>query len=117
MVTIYGIKNCDTMKKALRWLDEHGIDYRFHDFKKSGLDPAMLEAWESELGWETLLNRRGMLWRRVPESVKSGIDRRSALEFMGETPSMIKRPVLDAGPTRHVGFTPERYAEIFGKTA
>ena len=113
MVKIYGIKNCDTMKKAMKWLDEQGIAYQFHDYKKSGIDPKRLASWETKLGWETLLNRRGMMWRRVPEEVKAAIDRDSALGLMLETPSIIKRPVLDTGNALYVGFKPEIYAEIF----
>ncbi len=113
MVRIYGIKNCDTMKKALKWLDEKGIEYAFHDYKKAGIDQPTLEAWEADLGWELLLNRRGMMWRKVSDEVKANIDRDSAIELMLETPSIIRRPVLDTGGTRHVGFKPEQYAEIF----
>jgi len=75
MVTIYGIRNCDTMKKAMRWLDDHDIAYRFHDYRKEGLDSGRLQAWEKELGWETLLNRRGMLWRKLPADVRDSMDR------------------------------------------
>ncbi len=113
MVTIYGIKNCDTMKKALKWLNEQGIEYQFHDYKKAGIDRRTLENWEADLGWEILLNRRGMMWRKVPDEVKAGIDRESAIALMLETPSIIKRPVLDTGTARHVGFKPGQYAEIF----
>ena len=114
---IYVIPNCDTMKKARKWLDDKGIDYEFHDYKKQGIDEERLRAWEAKLGWETLLNRRGMMWRRVPEEVRAGIDRESALGLMLETPSIIKRPVLDTGSTLHVGFKPEIYAEIFRSRA
>ncbi len=112
MVRIYGIKNCDTMKKALKWLDERGIAYELHDYKKSGIDADRLRAWEAELGWETLLNRRGMMWRRVPDEVKATINQESALRLMLETPSMIKRPLLDTGTARYLGFKPERYEEV-----
>lgn len=113
MVTIYGIKNCDTMKKACKWLTQHGVQYEFHDYKKLGVERALLEAWEAELGWELLLNRRGMMWRKAPDEIKAGIDRDSSLELMLETPSIIKRPLLDTGSTLYVGFKPEQYAEIF----
>ncbi|MGW8311479.1 MAG: ArsC family reductase [Thiogranum sp.] len=113
MITIYGIKNCDTMKKAIRWLDEHGVDYRFHDYRKDGLDAAMLRAWEKELGWETLLNRRGMLWRKLPEATREHIDRASALQCMLDNPGIIKRPLLDLGDRRVVGFKPQDYAALF----
>ena len=112
MVRIYGIKNCDTMKKALKWLNEHGVEYEFHDFKKLGIDRETVEAWEAELGWEILLNRRGMMWRKVPDDVKAVIGRDSAIGLMLETPSIIKRPVLDTGDARYVGFKPEEYQRI-----
>jgi arsenate reductase len=113
MITIYGIKNCDTMKKAMRWLDEHGVDYRFHDYRKEGLDESLLETWEKELGWETLLNRRGMLWRKLPESSRDNINRQSALRIMKDNPGIIKRPLLDLGDRRVVGFKPESYEQLF----
>ena len=113
MITVYGIKNCDTMKKAMRWLDEQGIEYRFHDYRKDGLDLNQLTAWEKELGWEVLLNRRGQLWRNLPEDVRDSIDRASALQCMQNTPGIIKRPVLDLGNRRVVGFKAEEYATLF----
>ena len=113
MVTIYGIKNCDTMKKAMRWLEENGVEYRFHDYRKDGLDGKQLKAWEKELGWETLLNRRGQLWRKLPEATRDSIDRASALRVMEENPGIIKRPLLDLGEQRVVGFSPDTYAELF----
>jgi arsenate reductase len=113
MLTIYGIKNCDTMKKAMRWLDEHGIDYHFHDYRKDGLDPKQLNAWEKEVGWETLLNRRGMLWRKLPQKTRDNIDRNSALQCMQDNPGIIKRPVLDLGDRRFVGFSADEYAKLF----
>ena len=113
MITIYGIKNCDTMKKAMRWLDEHGVGYRFHDYRKDGLDEKQLKAWEKELGWEVLLNRRGMLWRKLPQATRDNIDRASALQCMLENPGIIKRPVLDLGKRRVVGFDADAYAGLF----
>ena len=113
MITIYGIRNCDTMKKARRWLEEHGVEYRFHDYRKDGLDPAALEAWEQELGWESLLNRRGQLWRKLPQAQRDRMDRESALRVMLENPGIIKRPLLDLGTRRVVGFKPEEYARFF----
>ena len=113
MITIYGIKNCDTMKKAMRWLDEHGIEYRFHDYRKDGLDNKQLEAWEKELGWEQLLNRRGQLWRKLPQSVRDSMDRATALQCMQDNPGIIKRPLLDLGGRRVPGFKPEQYEELF----
>ncbi len=113
MVTIYGIRNCDTMKKAMRWLDEHGVEYRFHDYRKDGIDGKQLRAWEKELGWETLLNRRGQLWRKLPDAEREGIDRCSALNIMEANPGIIKRPLLDLGKRRVVGFSADSYAELF----
>jgi arsenate reductase len=113
MITIYGIKNCDTMKKAMRWLDEQGVEYRFHDYRKDGLDEKQLKAWEKELGWEVLLNRRGMLWRKLPQATRDTIDRASALQCMLDNPGIIKRPVLDLGKRRVVGFDADEYAGLF----
>ena len=113
MITLYGIKNCDTMKKARRWLDDHAVDYRFHDYRKDGLDSRQLHAWEKELGWENLLNRRGMLWRKLPQTARDEIDRNSALRIMLDNPGIIKRPLLDLGDRRVIGFTPEDYARLF----
>jgi len=113
MITIYGIKNCDTMKKAMRWLDEHGVDYRFHDYRKEGLDSKLLKAWEREIGWETLLNRRGMLWRKLPEMSRESMNRVNALQLMQDNPAIIKRPLLDLGDRRVVGFKPEHYGQLF----
>jgi arsenate reductase len=113
MVTLYGIPNCDTMKKARAWLAEHGIGYGFHDYKKAGLEEATLRGWVDELGWQALLNTRGMMWRKVPQAVKDGIDEASAIALMLETPGIIKRPVLDLGTRRHVGFKPDDYARLF----
>jgi arsenate reductase len=112
-VTIYGIRNCDTMKKARAWLDGHGVAYAFHDYKASGIDRARLEAWVGDLGWEALLNRAGTTFRNLPESDRDGLDQRKALALMLAQPSMIKRPVLDTGRHRLVGFRPEQYAAAF----
>ena len=115
MNKLYGIPNCDTMKKARAWLAEHGVDYEFHDYKKLGVDEKILRTWVKELGWQPLLNTRGMMWRKVPQNVKDNIDEACAIALMLETPSIIKRPVLDTGKQRHVGFKPQQYAQIFGK--
>jgi len=112
MTTLYGIPNCDTMKKARAWLADHEVEYRFHDYKKAGIDEGTLRAWADELGWRALLNTRGMMWRKVPQTVKDSIDLDSAIALMLETPSIIKRPVLDTGNERHVGFDPETYARL-----
>lgn len=108
-ITIYGIRNCDTMKKAFAWLDKAGVDYTFHDYKKEGIDRKTLEAWRKQVGWETLLNRAGMTFRKLPERDKEGLNAGKALKLMLEQPSMIKRPVLDLGKRLLVGFKPEEY--------
>lgn len=111
-ITLYGIPNCDTMRKARKWLDTRGVDYRFHDFKKRGIEEKRLRGWIRELGWETLLNRRGMMWRKVPDPVKQGIDEEGAVKLMLETPTIIKRPVLDLGDRRIVGFDAGSYEKL-----
>jgi Spx/MgsR family transcriptional regulator len=113
-VTIYGIKNCDTMKKARAWLDKHGVDYAFHDYKAAGIDRERLERWSKKVGWEALLNRSGMTFRKLPDKDKQAIDARKAMALMLAQPSMIKRPVLDLGGGKLlVGFKPEAYGETF----
>ena len=109
-ITIYGIKNCDTMKKARAWLDSHGVAYDFHDYKISGVAKEKLKSWSDELGWETLLNRAGTTFRKLPESDREGLNERKAIALMLAQPSMIKRPVLDIGGKLLVGFKPEIYA-------
>ena len=108
--TIYGIKNCDTMKKARAWLDSHAVAYEFHDYKAAGVARDKLKGWSDELGWETLLNRAGTTFRKLPDADKEGLNERKALALMLEQPSMIKRPVLDLGGKLLVGFKPEIYA-------
>ena len=111
-VTIYGIKNCETMKKARPWLDKHGVAYDFHDYKSAGIERERLERWEKRVGWEKLLNRSGMTFRNLSDKDKTGLDVNKALALMLAKPSMIKRPVLDLGGGKLlVGFTPELYAE------
>lgn len=107
---IYGIKNCDTMKKARLWLDEHGIDYAFHDYKASGIDREHLEHWCTDAGWETVLNRAGTTFRKLPDEAKADLDREKAISLMLAQPSMIKRPVLEANGKLLIGFKPEIYA-------
>jgi arsenate reductase len=109
--TLYGIKNCDTMKKARSWLDAKGVAYAFHDYKVQGIDRTRLEAWSRALGWETLLNRAGTTFRKLPDAEKAGLDEAKALALMLDQPSMIKRPVLDLGHRLVVGFKPEIYEE------
>jgi arsenate reductase len=112
--TLYGIPNCDTVKKARVWMDQHGVAYAFHDYKKAGVDRAKLEQWVDEHGWETVLNRAGATFRKLPEADRSDLDREKAVALMLEQPSMIKRPVLDLGDRRLVGFKPEVYAAALG---
>lgn len=111
---LYGIPNCDTVKKARVWLEQHGVTHVFHDYRKDGVDPAALEQWVDEHGWETVLNRAGTTFRKLPEDARTGLDRSKAVALMLAQPSMIKRPVLDLGDRRLVGFKPERYAEALG---
>jgi arsenate reductase len=113
MVTLYGIRNCDTMKKAWSWLDAQGVAYDFHDYKKAGIDRARLEGWVKELGWETLLNKAGTTFRKLPEADRQSLDAEKAIALMLAQPSLIKRPVLDLGSRRLVGFKPELYAQAF----
>jgi arsenate reductase len=116
-ITIYGIKNCDTMKKARGWLDDHGVAYDFHDYKAAGIDKDKLKQWSDALGWETLLNRAGTTFRKLPDADKEGLNERKALALMLAQPSMIKRPVLDLGGKWLVGFKPEIYArEVASKS-
>ena len=109
-ITIYGIKNCDTMKKARAWLEGHGVDYAFHDYKSAGIERERMERWCKTVGWEVLLNRSGTTFRKLPEEGKQGLDAAKAIALMLEQPSMIKRPVLDLGGGKLlVGFKPEDY--------
>jgi arsenate reductase (glutaredoxin) len=109
-ITIYGIKNCDTMKKARSWLDKNGIEYTFHDYKTAGIDRDRLEHWAKKVGWETLLNRAGTTFKKLPDKDKSNLSAANAIGLMLKQPSMIKRPVLDVGGGRlMVGFDPEAY--------
>jgi arsenate reductase len=111
-ITIYGIKNCDTMNKARAWLDKRGVEYDFHDYKTAGIDRERLERWEKKVGWETLLNRAGTTFRKLPDKDKANIDAGKAIRLMLDQPSMIKRPVLElVGDRLLVGFTPELYKD------
>ena len=115
-VTIYGIKNCDTMKKARAWLDKQGVAHDFHDYKTAGIDGALLQRWSKKVGWETLLNRAGTTFRKLPEKDKAGLTETKAMALMLDQPSMIKRPVLDLGGGKIlVGFKPEIYAGAVGR--
>jgi len=112
-VTVYGIANCDTIKKAKSWLDKEGVTYSFHDYRKQGLEAKQLESWADSLGWENLLNRRGTTWRKLPEDVKQNIDQSSAIEIMLKNPSIIKRPLLIKGNDKFLGFSDSDYQDIF----
>ena len=114
-VTIYGIKNCDTMKKARAWLDARGVAYAFHDYKAKGIERGRLEAWARTLGWEALLNRAGTTFRKLPEKDREGLSENEAIALMLDRPSMIKRPVLDVDGRLLVGFRPDQYEEKFGR--
>jgi arsenate reductase len=103
------------MKKARKWLDQHGVDYQFHDFKKLGLEESTLRGWVAQVGWETLLNRRGMMWRKLPQEIKDTIDEKSAIRLMLETPTIIKRPVLELDGKVCVGFKEQEYQGLFGR--
>jgi len=110
--TLYGIRNCDTMKKAWTFLDGAGVAYDFHDYKKAGLDRPTLEGWVRQLGWEVLLNRAGTTFKKLPDADKAGIDEGKAIALMLAQPSMIKRPVLSHAGKLYVGFKPETYAAL-----
>ena len=114
-ITIYGIKNCDTMKKARAWLESRGVPHAFHDYKASGIDRASLEKWVGEHGWETVLNGAGTTFRGLPEADRQGLDAGKAIALMLAQPSMIKRPVLDLGGRTVVGFKQEVYEEAMAK--
>lgn len=114
-VTIYGIKNCDTMKKARAWLDKRGVEYAFHDYKSAGIDRAQLERWAKKVGWEALLNRAGTTFKKLPDKDKTAITEAKALALMLKQPSMIKRPVVEAERGKLlVGFNPEQYSVTLG---
>ena len=114
-IAIFGIKNCDTMKKARAWLDKHKVDYAFHDYKAAGIERERLERWAKKVGWETLLNRAGTTFKKLPDKDKDGVTEAKAIALMLKQPSMIKRPVLDTGGGKLlVGFKPEQYAALIG---
>ncbi|WP_347271065.1 ArsC family reductase [Rhizorhabdus histidinilytica] len=113
-ITMYGIKNCDTIKKARTWLEGRGIGYDFHDYKASGIDRATLKKWAGVVGWEVLLNRAGTTFRKLPDADRADIDEAKAIALMEGQPSMIKRPVLDAGGELLVGFKPDLYEAKLG---
>jgi len=112
MLTVYGIPNCDTCRKARKFLDTRGIDHRFHDLRKDGVDIQMLERWGAKVGWETLLNRRSLTWRQVPESDRERMNRDRAMALMIEEPTLIKRPVLEDDAFTAVGFSEQRFEDF-----
>ncbi len=113
-IIIYGIKNCDTMKKARAWLDKHRVDYVFHDYKVDGIEREKLERWASKAGWETLLNRAGTTFRKLPDKAKDALTEKNAIALMVKQPSMIKRPVIELGAGKLlIGFAPESYKAAF----
>jgi len=116
VIDLYGIPNCDTVKKARRWLDDQGIEYVFHDFKKEGVTPAQLQDWIDQAGLDVVLNRRGTTWRKLPDDVKQNVDTARAIELLTEQPSMIKRPVLiQEDGSVHIGFKVEQYNTLFDR--
>lgn len=112
MITLYGISNCDTIKKAKHWLKEHDIDFHFHDYKKMGVDAASLKQWSAELGYEKLLNQRGTTWRKLSDDDKANLDEEKAIRIMLDNTSIIKRPVLDTGKVRILGFDQSQYESL-----
>jgi len=114
MITLYGIKNCDSVRKARRWLDANGVEYRFHDLRSDGVEPSMLQDWIGQLGWEKLLNRRSATWRQLPEADRADLDERRAAELMLQHPTLIKRPLLDNGSRCHAGFDEKIWQELTG---
>ncbi|QMV15131.1 ArsC family reductase [Vibrio spartinae] len=112
-ITLYGIPNCDTIKKARRWLDAENIDYRFHDFRKDGIHAELIEEFCHNLGWDKVVNKRGTTYRQLTQAQKDSLNSTTAIPLLVESPAMIKRPVLVVGNTFHLGFSPEQYSEIF----
>jgi Spx/MgsR family transcriptional regulator len=113
VTTLYGIANCDTIKKAKAWLANRGVEYHFHDYRKQGLDIELLKTWVDELGWEALVNRRGTTWRQLAAEVRDSLDTESAIEIMLDKPAIIKRPLLVNNGRSYLGFSDEHYSGIF----
>jgi Spx/MgsR family transcriptional regulator len=111
-IVMYGIKNCDTIKKAKKWLTDNGIEFTFHDYRQDGLNEALLSALEGRLGWQAMINKRGTTWRKLDDEVKSSIDREKAISIMLENPAIIKRPILDTGKTLALGFSADQYQQL-----
>jgi arsenate reductase len=114
VTALFGIKNCDSVKKARKWLETHNVAYRFHNFRSDGLEPGKLQQWNTTVGWESLLNRRGTSWRQLPPEVREAIDEASAMALMLKNPTLIKRPVLELDDGElHVGFSADDYEKHF----
>lgn len=113
MATLYGISNCDTVKKARRYLDDNGVNYTFHDFRKDGLEQSQVQHWVDTLGWEVLLNKRSTSWKALSPAVREAMDDNSAVAAIMETPTLIKRPLLDTGDALYTGFKAETYDTLF----
>ena len=111
-IRIYGIKNCDTMKKAFAWLESHKVAYDFHDYKKAGVPAGKLKEWAAKAGWEKLVNSRGPTWRKIPEAEKAGLDERKALALLEKNTSAIRRPIVEAGERLLVGFDPAQFDRL-----
>ena len=112
MIKMYGIPNCDTIKKARNWLKDNDVDYEFHNYKKDGVPEEKLKKWIKRLGWEVLLNKRGTTWRKLDETTKNNVDEKSAIKIMLDNPSIIKRPVLDDGRSILIGFSENEYKQL-----
>ena len=113
VITLYGIKNCDTVKKARKWLDSHGVDYQFHDFREDGLEQEAVAIWLAELGWQNLVNKRSSSWKALDEQARQSMDEKSALAAILVQPTLVKRPLLDTGHERFTGFSAASYEKIF----
>lgn len=113
MTTLYGIANCDTVRKARKWLSSHDVDYQFHDFHKDGLTAKQINTWVKTIGWETLLNRRGQTWRKLADTDKADLTEARAMKLMQAKPTLIKRPVLEVNNQVYVGFTAADYQQLF----
>jgi arsenate reductase len=112
MIKIYGISNCDTMKKARRWLEDNGVEYSFHDYKKLGVPEEKLKSWVKQAGWENVLNKRGTTWRKLDDTIKNSMDEASAIKVMLNNTSIIKRPILESGRTLLIGFNEADYLQL-----
>ena len=112
--TVYGIANCDAVRRARRWLDERGVEHAFHDYRKAGIEAARLDAWAARVGWDQLLNRRGTTWRGLDASAREGVDRAKAIRLMAQSPTLVRRPVIEHGDEVVVGFDETLFTKAFG---